>query len=81
MSPTDSSAATSGGVDAGTHASLLEASSFVHAIQHRAEMMIACHKQLAWRMGLIAAAAPAVLAAALPAEYDDYLRPSTPKPP
>ncbi len=61
-------------LDAGTHASLLEASSFVHAIQHRTGMMIACPEEIAWRMGFIDAAALAALAAELPDEYGEYLR-------
>ncbi len=61
-------------LDAGTHASLLEASSFVHAIQHRTGMMIACPEEIAWRMGFIDDAALAVLAAELPDEYGAYLR-------
>ena len=61
-------------LDAGTHASLLEASSFVHAIQARTGMMIACPEEIAWRMGFIDAAQLARLAAELPDEYADYLR-------
>ncbi len=61
-------------LDAGTHASLLEASSFVHAIQHRTGMMIACPEEIAWRMGFIDDAALAALAAELPDDYGAYLR-------
>ncbi len=61
-------------LDAGTHASLLEASSFVHAIQHRTGMMIACPEEIAWRMGFIDDGALAALAAELPDEYGEYLR-------
>jgi len=61
-------------LDAGTHASLLEASSFVHAIQHRTGMMIACPEEIAWRMGFIDDAALAGLAAELPDDYGAYLR-------
>ena len=61
-------------LDAGTHASLLEASSFVHAIQHRTGLMIACPEEIAWRMGFIGDEALAALAGELPDEYGDYLR-------
>ncbi|HVV85014.1 MAG TPA: glucose-1-phosphate thymidylyltransferase RfbA [Kofleriaceae bacterium] len=61
-------------LDAGTHASLLEAASFVHAIQHRTGMMIACPEEIAWRMGFIDDAALEALARELPDDYADYLR-------
>jgi glucose-1-phosphate thymidylyltransferase len=61
-------------LDAGTHASLLEAASFVHAIQHRTGLMIACPEEIAWRMGFIDDAALERLAAELPDEYGAYLR-------
>jgi glucose-1-phosphate thymidylyltransferase len=61
-------------LDAGTHASLLEASSFVHAIQHRTGLMIACPEEIAWRMGFIDDGALAALAGELPDEYGEYLR-------
>ena len=61
-------------LDAGTHASLLEAASFVHAIQHRTGMMIACPEEIAWRMGFIDDDALAALARELPDEYGEYLR-------
>ncbi len=61
-------------LDAGTHESLLEASSFVHAIQHRTGMMIACPEEIAWRMGLIDTEALLALARELPDAYGEYLR-------
>lgn len=40
-------------LDAGTHEALLQAASFVHAVQERQGMMIACPEEIAWRMGYI----------------------------
>ncbi len=61
-------------LDAGTHESLLDASSFVHAIQRRTGLMIACPEEIAWRMGFIDKAQLAALAAELPDEYGAYVR-------
>ncbi len=61
-------------LDAGTHESLLEASSFVHTIQRRTGLMIACPEEIAWRMGFIDRAQLAGLAAELPDEYGAYVR-------
>jgi glucose-1-phosphate thymidylyltransferase len=61
-------------LDAGTHESLLEASSFVHAIQRRTGLMIACPEEIAWRMGFIDRAQLAALAADLPDEYGAYVQ-------
>lgn len=40
-------------LDAGTHASLLQASNFVHAIQERQGFMIGCIEEIAYRMRFI----------------------------
>jgi glucose-1-phosphate thymidylyltransferase len=61
-------------LDAGTHESLLEASSFVHAIQRRTGLMIACPEEIAWRMGFIDRSRLAALADELPDDYGDYVR-------
>jgi glucose-1-phosphate thymidylyltransferase len=61
-------------LDAGTHESLLEASGFVHAIQRRTGLMIACPEEIAWRMGFIDATRLEALAAELPDEYGAYVR-------
>jgi glucose-1-phosphate thymidylyltransferase len=61
-------------LDAGTHESLLEASSFVHAIQRRTGLMIACPEEIAWRMGFIDRAQLGALATELPDEYGAYVR-------
>ncbi len=62
-------------LDAGTHESLLSASSFVHAIQARQDMMISCMEEIAFRMGYIGREELAALAADYSKnEYGDYLR-------
>lgn len=40
-------------LDAGTHASLLQASMFIEAIQQRQGLMISCPEEIAYRMGYI----------------------------
>lgn len=40
-------------LDAGTHESLLQAASFVHAVEERQGMMISCPEEIAYRMGYI----------------------------
>lgn len=40
-------------LDAGTHASLLQAANFVQAVQDRQGMMISCPEEIAYRMGTI----------------------------
>jgi glucose-1-phosphate thymidylyltransferase len=66
-------------LDAGTHESLLDAASFVHAIQRRTGLMIACPEEIAWRMGFIDDSRLAELAVELPDEYGDYLRALVPR--
>jgi glucose-1-phosphate thymidylyltransferase len=61
-------------LDAGTHASLLSAANFVHAVQDRQGLMISCPEEIAWRMGFIDDARLASLATDQASEYGDYLR-------
>lgn len=61
-------------LDAGTHESLLSASSFVHAVEERQGMMISCPEEIAFRMGYIDAEALAQLGAKMANNtYGQYL--------
>jgi glucose-1-phosphate thymidylyltransferase len=61
-------------LDAGTHASLLEASNFVQAVEHRQGLMIACLEEIAYTLGYIGRADLLQLAQPMKNEYGDYLR-------
>jgi glucose-1-phosphate thymidylyltransferase len=62
-------------LDTGTHASLLEAASFIETIERRQGLKIACVEEIAFRMGYIAAEALERLAAPLAKSgYGEYLR-------
>jgi glucose-1-phosphate thymidylyltransferase len=43
-------------LDAGTHESLLQASSYIQAVQERQGLMVSCPEEIAYRMGYIDAA-------------------------
>ncbi|MBV7334847.1 glucose-1-phosphate thymidylyltransferase RfbA [Chloroflexi bacterium TSY] len=62
-------------LDAGTHASLLEASMFVQAVEHRQGMMISCPEEIAYRRGFITAEEVRTLALKMNRdnEYRTYL--------
>jgi glucose-1-phosphate thymidylyltransferase len=61
-------------LDAGTHQSLMQAGSFVEAVQERQGMKISCPEEIAYRMGFIDTEALGRLATSMPDnEYRDYL--------
>jgi glucose-1-phosphate thymidylyltransferase len=59
--------------DTGTQESLLAASNFIHAIQERQVLKVACLEEIAYRMGYIDRAAVAKLGAAMRNPYGEYL--------
>jgi glucose-1-phosphate thymidylyltransferase len=61
-------------LDAGTHASLLEASNFVQAVENRQGLMIACLEEIAYLKGYISRQDLLQLAEPMKNEYGDYLR-------
>ena len=61
-------------LDAGTHESLLDASAFVHSVQARQGLMIACPEEIAFRQGFISRDQLAVLARDLASnDYGAYV--------
>src|SRR4029077_12675686 len=43
-------------LDTGTHESLMQASNYIHAIEERQGLMVACLEEIAYRMGYITGA-------------------------
>jgi glucose-1-phosphate thymidylyltransferase len=61
-------------LDTGTHHSLMQASSYIEAIEERQGLMVACLEEIAFRMGYINAGELARLARAMESsEYGQYL--------
>ena len=61
-------------LDTGTHDSLMQASNYIHAIEERQGLMVACLEEIAFRMGYINAADLARLARAMESSaYGQYL--------
>jgi len=62
-------------LDAGTHSSLLSASNFIEAIEHRQGLKVGCVEEIAWHEGFIDDAQLGRLAEAMgKGEYAEYLR-------
>jgi glucose-1-phosphate thymidylyltransferase len=61
-------------LDTGTHDSLLEASNFIHTIEHRQGLKVACPEEIAFRLGYIDAEALRALAEKIKkSTYGQYL--------
>jgi glucose-1-phosphate thymidylyltransferase len=61
-------------LDTGTHESLMQASNYIHAIEERQGLMVACLEEIAYRMGWISAADLRALATAMASStYGQYL--------
>lgn len=61
-------------LDTGTHESLMEASQFIHVIENRTSLKVACLEEIAWRMGYIDSAKLEKLAEPMKKnQYGQYL--------
>jgi len=61
-------------LDTGTHDALMQASNFIHAIEERQGLMVACLEEIAYRMGYITAEVLTRLARGMgPSTYGEYL--------
>jgi glucose-1-phosphate thymidylyltransferase len=61
-------------LDTGTHDSLMQASNYIHAIEERQGLMVACLEEIAYRMGWISGADVRRLASAMASStYGQYL--------
>lgn len=61
-------------LDTGTHDSLLEASNFIHTLEHRQGLKVACPEEIAYRLGYISAEQLRELASAIQkSTYGKYL--------
>ena len=61
-------------LDTGTHDSLMQASNYIHAIEERQGLMVACPEEIAYRMGYITAADLEQLARGMASSaYGQYL--------
>ena len=61
-------------LDTGTHDSLLEASNFIHTLEHRQGLKVACPEEIAFRLGYIDAAQLRALASKInKSTYGQYL--------
>jgi glucose-1-phosphate thymidylyltransferase len=61
-------------LDTGTHDSLLEASNFIHTLEHRQGLKVACPEEIAYRLGYITAEELRALAAKIAkSTYGQYL--------
>jgi glucose-1-phosphate thymidylyltransferase len=61
-------------LDTGTHESLLEATQFIHTLEQRQGLKVACPEEIAWRNGWIDDARLRSLAASLgKSSYGEYL--------
>ena len=61
-------------MDAGTPDALLEASSYIQAVQRRQGLKICCPEEIAWRNGWISDDELKVFSSTMPGSYGEYLK-------